>query len=136
MKPWIIIVASIMGAAAIWFHGNHHGKNSAELRHAQDVAEALQQAIEAERKQQEEVNHALQKQTDDLAAINRMLALDIEQLRQRAKRLPQATRADCQGASGAELSGKDAEFLVREAARADGLRAALQACYRYADTVE
>lgn len=40
-----------------------------------------------------------------------------------------AAPAACQGATGADLSRQDAEFLVFEAARADGVRAALEQCY-------
>lgn len=46
-----------------------------------------------------------------------------------ASGVPRATPA-CRGATGAELSRPDAEFLNGEAARADELRAALSACYR------
>jgi hypothetical protein len=56
---------------------------------------------------------------------------DIDRLRDRADRVPgadSAPRPACAGATGAELSGRDAQFLVRLAERADGLRAELAAC--------
>ena len=41
-----------------------------------------------------------------------------------------------QGATGMSLSAEDATFLIREAARADGLRTALEACYKQYDEVK
>lgn len=52
----------------------------------------------------------------------------LDELRKRPERLPEPAREACKGATGAELSGRDAEFLARLAARADELRAALRAC--------
>jgi len=45
------------------------------------------------------------------------------------------TKSICQGATGKELSRPDAEFLTREAARADKIRLGLDICYKYADEV-
>lgn len=52
----------------------------------------------------------------------------LRELRSRPDRLPEAARAACAGATGAELSGRDSDFLARLAARADQLRAELAAC--------
>jgi len=49
--------------------------------------------------------------------------------------LLRAACAGAGGATGAELSGADAGFLVREAARGDELRAGLDACYAVIDGV-
>jgi len=57
------------------------------------------------------------------------------ELRKRADRLPEASRAACEGATGAELSRPDGQFLVGEAARADELRAALQSCQAWVGAV-
>ena len=54
-----------------------------------------------------------------------------ENVRNRPDRVPGTTdapRTACAGATGAELSGPDAVFLVGLAARADELRAELGAC--------
>lgn len=56
-------------------------------------------------------------------------------LRNRPERLPEPARAACQGSSGTELSGRDSEFLVRLAGRADQLRTALSECTAWADAV-
>lgn len=54
----------------------------------------------------------------------------VRELRNRPERMPEAARPACAGATGAELSGRDAEFLTGLAARADELRAELGACQR------
>jgi hypothetical protein len=46
-----------------------------------------------------------------------------------------AAGAPVSGATGAELSREDAEFLAGEAARADAIRGALTACYTQYDAV-
>lgn len=85
--------------------------------------------------QQATLNTTLQGQVDEQRTINAGLADDLERLRKRTRRMPEAARVDCAGSNRAELSAEDAGFLVREAARADELRAALNACYAYADLV-
>ncbi|RYF30744.1 MAG: hypothetical protein EOO23_04445 [Comamonadaceae bacterium] len=70
----------------------------------------------------------------EINSINRRLADALERLRNRPDRLPIDPVA-CKGATGAELSGPDAGFLEREAARADSLRAALSACYKQYDSL-
>ena len=49
--------------------------------------------------------------------------------------LPEAARAACSGSTGADLSGPDSLFLVRESARADQLRAALAECQGWIEAV-
>jgi hypothetical protein len=100
-------------------------------------ANAVAQALKIERDQNRRVRDAMQKQSDDVAAVNRGLVADLDELRKRSSRpaVPRAPAAEQPGATGAELSREDAGFLAREAARADELRAALRACYDYADTV-
>ena len=55
--------------------------------------------------------------------------------RQPARTGPAAANApDCKGATGAELSRQDGEFLAGEAARANTIRAALSQCYAQYDS--
>lgn len=66
----------------------------------------------------------LRRVRDDLGAA-------LDGLRDRTARADAAASAaagTCAGATGAQLSGEDAAFLAREAARADELRAELGAC--------
>lgn len=68
-----------------------------------------------------------------LRSISGRLADALVSLHNRPARLPEPARAACAGATGAELSGPDAAFLEREAARADTLRAALARCQGQTD---
>lgn len=95
--------------------------------------------IEAEQRLQDmqaKASKDRQEQANEIHRINSRLADALERLRQRPERLPESARAACEGATGNELSGADAAFLVRESARADELRAALTACYQWIDTVK
>jgi flagellar biosynthesis GTPase FlhF len=68
-------------------------------------------------------------------AINNQLFTALSQLRSRPSRSQLQTN-NRQSGTGMSLSAEDAEFLVREAARADGLRSALAACYQQYDEVK
>ncbi len=130
-------VVLITYSAGLWFHGNHHGRQTAELQTAHAWLDAAEQARQVEREQQEKVNDSLRQQYQDQLAISAGLAADLERLQRRPARtgLPEPARTDCPPATGADLSREDASFLVREAARADQLRTALGACYDYADAI-
>jgi hypothetical protein len=67
-------------------------------------------------------------------SINNQLLDAISQLRKRPNRAQASS--DGQGRTGATLSAEDAEFLEREAARADIIRAGLDACYRQYDALK
>ena len=83
-----------------------------------------------------------QKATDEIrkakdaqiTAINSQLVDAISQLRSRSN-IPTKT-INGQDCNGATLSAPDAEFLVREAARADQIRVALQSCYQQYESVK
>lgn len=69
-----------------------------------------------------------------IKAINNQLVDAVSELRKRPSRtLDTADRKSCNGAS---LYAEDAEFLVREAARADEMRVALQSCYKQYDSIK
>lgn len=76
----------------------------------------------------------IRKQKDaQITAINNQLVDAISQLRSRPSRTQGTTNG--QGGTGATLFADDAEFLVRQAARADQIRAGLEACYRQYDSL-
>ena len=105
-----------------------------ESRYQQEKLDILIQAKKDQERlerQAAEIERAKDKQ---IRAINSRLSSTLEQLRQRPERLPDPAPA-CEGTTGAELSRPDAEFLAREAARADRLRQALAACYQQYDEV-
>ena len=66
--------------------------------------------------------------------INNQLVDAVSELRKRPSRTEQTSnRQSCNGAS---LYAEDAEFLIREAARADQIRIGLEACYKQYDSIK
>lgn len=131
------VILLLVLVATVWLHGNYHGKSTERLIWQQETNKAVKQARAIERQQQDAVNAIIQKQFDDLAAVNGQLITDVERLRNRPGRsnMPTTARTECEGASGAGLFAEDAIFLRREAARADEYRTGLIACYEYADSL-
>jgi len=69
-----------------------------------------------------------------IKVINTQLVDAISSLRSRSSNATKTINGqDCNGAT---LSATDAEFLVREAARADQIRVGLQACYNQYDAIK
>ena len=96
-------------------------------------------ALQAEQTQKAEELHQaaadqIRKEKDaQIASINNQLADAIIGLRSRPNRTQTASNG--QGGTGLSLSAEDAGFLDREAARADILRTALDACYKQYDAL-
>lgn len=109
-------------------------KQKKELANYAKLLEVVEQQAGQERKSAAERESAN-------AAVNTKLASTIEWLRNRPDRpapgaVPSTTSSGQPGATGAELYRPDAEFLAREASRADRLRAALQQCYADVDAAQ
>lgn len=69
-----------------------------------------------------------------IKAINNQLADSLVSLRSRPSNPTKTINGqDCNGSA---LSATDAEFLVREAARADEIRVGLEACYKQYDSIK
>jgi hypothetical protein len=68
-----------------------------------------------------------------IKVINNQLVDAISELRKRPSRTESTSNG--QGCNGASLFAEDAEFLIREAARADQIRVGLEACYKQYDAV-
>jgi len=100
-----------------------------------DRYKAAQQA--ATQKAQEEHQAAadqIRKDKDaQITSINAQLVDAISELRKRPGRAQASSNG--QGGTGATLSAEDAEFLTREAARADIIRTGLSACYQQYDSI-
>jgi hypothetical protein len=134
-------VAMILAVAGwLWLRHSieQQGAAQCEAKAAQaDAQRAQQQAAataEAQRMEQQqadrrqEIEDAKDRQ---LRAVSAQLADALVQLRNRPERpasLPATASAPGACGTGAGLYAEDAGFLVREAARADELRAALDAC--------
>ena len=140
LNPWVILgfVAIVIGA---YFTGgiveNGRCNTRWEAKTETDKRLAVEEAIHLERERQGVVNDAMRKQAANLASINDRLRNDLISLRNRPERtssLPSGSGYICKGATGAELSRPDGEFLSWEAARADEIRAGLMACYAVLDS--
>lgn len=139
-----ILAAAIIGAAGAgwWIRGTIADADIANIN--ADIATQREQAVtsarEIERKQQEAANETLRKQNQALGTIATGLRRELARLQSRPSRpadsVPKAPGTTCQGATGAELSRDDAEFLVREASRADEIRAGLIGCYEVIDIIQ
>ena len=69
-----------------------------------------------------------------IKAINTQLVDAVSELRKRPSRTAETSYG--KGCNGTSLYAEDSEFLVREAARADEIRVALQACYNQYDAIK
>jgi len=96
--------------------------------------------LEAARETEQSLQAAVDAITNESAAKMRRIVGErdaaIKRLRNRPERMPESARADCKGATGAELSRQDAGFLVRFASDAETVRTALGICYDYADKIK
>jgi hypothetical protein len=146
MNPWVILgFVLAVGAAAGggYYKGNSAGKS--EVQQQWDKEKAEQYAAYA--KGQEEARQreqALQADADKLRRekdaevrnINARAAALANSLRERQARpadadsVSSATGVGSNACTGKNLYREDGEFLVRIAAEADELRAALQQCYK------
>jgi hypothetical protein len=99
-----------------------------EKANAAAAFDASEQAREVERLASKTRQGIEDAKNAEIRVIRGRLDAAVERLRNRPDRLPEASRPACAGATGAELSGRDAAFLERLAARADDIRAELKAC--------
>ena len=125
------VVAIVLTFSAGW---SVNGWRWEKKEQAEQIAR--QKAI----KDQESVNLAAadkirKDKNAQINAINNQLADALIKLRNRTSRNDNQANTG-QGATGMSLSAEDATFLIREAARADGLRTALEACYKQYDEVK
>jgi len=136
MNPYVLLGAAIILAIS---HGYTFVKGQGwnESKWQAKVAEQTEKTRETERIWQGAYNEASKTYLARIGTINDRLHIALDGLRDRPDRpMPEAPRADCKGATGAELSGRDAGFLEGLAARANRHRAALEACYAAIDSVK
>ena len=134
MRAYAILGAFIL-MIAILTGAYFKGRSDMDAVWQEKMIVAEREAHDREQKLQEAANEISRKYQVDRSYISSQLADALERLRERPERLPEPARTACNGSTGAELSGSDAGFLEREAARADELRAALQACQAWAESV-
>lgn len=133
LNPYVLIGAAV--ALAISF-GSGFGLGH-KLERAKFDAYKLEQS-ELTRKKEAENQAATDQIRKDkdakIADINNRLVDAISELRKRPSR-PAEITSNGQSCTGRSLYAEDGNFLIREAARADIIRTALQACYDQYDSI-
>lgn len=129
-----VLVYRAVGAAVAETKATLQGEYTKKLLEASELAREREQVMVSSADK-------IRKEKDaKIASLNTRLGTAISSLSERPQRppsTPQGAPASCigAGATGAQLSREDAEFLVREAARADSLRLALGQCYQQYDAI-
>ena len=131
----IALALSVACSAWLWYRMDAAQDELAEVRAglvtaALTYSENARQAEANETQRRQEIADA---KDQTLRRVRAGLLADLDELRNRPDRVPgtdSAPRAACTGATGAELYRADAEFLSREAARAEELRSEFDACQR------
>ena len=132
MFPLSINSYIMIGLAVLAIGGISYGKYESYKLDAYKVAQA--KAVHDKEVQSQEDTDKIRKAKDaQIANINSQLADALIGLRNRPNRSQSSSNG--QNGTGTALSAEDAEFLIREASRADQIRAGLQACYSQYDAV-
>lgn len=153
-NPWIILgfVIAVIGAAgAGYYQGNEAGQAKVQQawdkeRAEQESAYAQAQAAAREKEQQLQTSadQIRQEKDREIRNLNARATALTNSLRDRAERptteastVPSTANAGPApaGCTGEKLYRTDGEFLAREAARADELRALLRQCRDQYETV-
>ena len=122
-----LVVVALLGAG-------YTGYSIEAGRFERYKAEQLAQTQKAEQEHQAAADQIRKEKDAQIASINNSLADALVQLRSRPSRTQASSNG--QGGTGLSLSAEDATFLEREAARADILRSALNACYKQYDALK
>ena len=126
---WIKIGVAVISLAGSWYMGYSFESSRFEAYKADQITETHKKEVEAQL-----ATDQIRKVKDaQIANINNQLADALVSLRSRNSRTDKASNG--QSGTGATLYAEDAEFLIREASRADQIRAGLQACYSQYDAV-
>lgn len=137
----MLILAVVLAFIANGFYWHANGSNAADTRWKAKVEQQRADAEAAARTKesmwQGVVNGTVKNYEVKVAGIQRNLDTALDSLRSRPSRpvgdVPGPTGPASTCGTGAGLCKQDAEFLVREAARADKHREALDACYKVID---
>lgn len=145
-----IVIASGIAYGAGYYNGKVAGKKEVQqlwdkqiAQQALDHAEAQEKARKKEQAMQASADVLRQEKDREIRNLNARATALANSLQQRADRNTQAGQGSTGSGNGqtgprctgAELSRQDAEFLAREAARADSLRALLVQCHAQYDAV-
>jgi hypothetical protein len=101
-----------------------------ELDAAEKRATDMESARLKERAQQIDTSRIRDEKDDQIRQVAAERDRFASELRKRADRLPETSRASCAGATGAELANPDARFLEGYGAFARSLQVELHACQK------
>lgn len=124
------------GAAGLLLASFALGWHFCNERQAAKRVEAIEAAREVEAKWQANTEALQEVKNAEIARIARERDDALLRLRNRPGRVPSATAPACEGATGAQLSGPDAGFLVGLASEGDRLAAELDECHAWIDEVK
>jgi hypothetical protein len=132
------ILLALLGVQTVRIDRAHRQYAELQTQYAEASRKAEADARATERKWQDHANETTKAKDEQLLNINARLDDALGELRNRSKRpvsdVP-GTASTCKGATGAGIYAEDAAVVIREAARADRLRAALAACYSQYDAL-
>lgn len=124
LRRFIVPLLAVALIGAAYFKG----RMDESAAHTQATLEFTNEARKLERQSASRQQEIADGKDAALRRINARLSDSLERLRDRPNRLPETTRTACEGTTGGQLSGPDAAFLERLAARADAVREELKAC--------
>lgn len=137
----LLVIAGLI-SALIGYHvwavkANYKaGEKSSDLFWHERLAEDRKVAEKRLQEATEALTGTYQRQYDEIHAINTNLLADNNRLLKRSERMSEASRAACQGASGQELSRRDAAFLTGLAASCQRQQVNLKAHQEYVDQIQ
>ena len=127
---YVKIGAIVLLLLGTWYNGYSIGSRKLDNYKLSQQEATAQKSIEIKT-----ATDQIRKAKDEqIANINAQLANALVELRKRPSRTT-TVPSNGQGSTGATLFAEDAEFLTREAARADIIRTGLEACYKQYDEV-
>ena len=135
MFPLPLLTYVKIGVAVLLLSTSFYlGFRLANNRFLEYKADQIAKTAQIEKEHQEATDQIRKEKDAQIASINNQLVDAISQLRKRPSRTQDTSNG--QSGTGATLFAEDAEFLIREAARADQIRAGLEACYKQYDAIK
>jgi LPS O-antigen subunit length determinant protein (WzzB/FepE family) len=135
MFPLPILTYIKLGAAAIsLLFAAYLGYSFEHSRFVAFKATIAAETATLEKEHQAATDKIRTRKDAEINRINNQLVDAVSELRKRPSRSQDTTNG--QSGTGAGLYAQDAEFLIREAARADKIRSGLEACYNQYDSIK
>lgn len=131
-----LLAYRVAGAAGILLASFALGWHFCNERQAAKRVDAIEKARAVEAEWQTNTEALRELKDEEIARIARERDDALLRLRNRPGRMPSASAPSCQGATGAQLSGPDAGFLVGLAAEGARIAAELDECHAWIEEVK